>query len=144
MSALEILLKLIKESEGCKLTAYKCPAGVWTIGWGATGKGVVEGLVWTQEFADEQLHNAAMSVLTSAVKASPILSTENIEKHAAIADFVYNLGIGNYRSSTLKKRVDVGDWSAAASEIQRWDKVRGKPLRGLTIRRLKEAELLLV
>ena len=47
MTALEILMKLIKESEGCKLTAYKCPAGIWTLGFGQT-KGVKEGMVWTQ------------------------------------------------------------------------------------------------
>jgi lysozyme len=51
MSALEILIKLIKDSEGCKLKAYKCPAGIWTIGYGQT-KGVKEGMVWTQQQAD--------------------------------------------------------------------------------------------
>ena len=54
MSALEILMKLIKESEGCSLKAYKCPAGVVTIGWGQT-KGIKEGMVWTQQQADEDL-----------------------------------------------------------------------------------------
>jgi lysozyme len=143
MSALEILIKLIKDSEGCKLTAYQCPAGIWTIGYGYTGKDIKKGVCWTQEKADECLLTTALEVLNRLIKYSPILATTNMEKQAAIADFVYNLGIGNYSSSTLKKKVDVGDWIAASSEIKKWDKAAGKVLKGLTIRRQKEAALLL-
>jgi lysozyme len=142
MSALEILIKLIKESEGCKLTSYKCPAGIWTIGYGQT-KGIKEGMVWTQNQADEDLVKTALEVLNRAIKYSPLLAAVNMEKQAAIADFIYNLGVGNYANSTLKKKVDVGDWAAAASEIKRWDKAAGKVLKGLTVRRAKEAALLL-
>jgi lysozyme len=142
MSALEILIKLIKESEGCKLTSYKCPAGIWTIGYGQT-KGIKEGMTWTQNQADEDLVKTALEVLNRAIKYSPILATVNMEKQAAIADFIYNLGVGNYATSTLKKKVDVGDWVSAASEIKRWDKAAGKVLKGLTVRREKEAALLL-
>lgn len=142
MSALELLIKLIKESEGCKLTSYKCPAGIWTIGYGQT-KGIKEGITWTQNQADEDLIKTALQVLNQAIKASPILATVNMEKQAAIADFVYNLGIGSYTSSTLKKKVDANDWISAAVEIKRWDKAGGKVLKGLTIRRNKEAELIL-
>jgi lysozyme len=142
MSALEILIKLIKESEGCKLTSYKCPAGIWTIGYGQT-KGIKEGMTWTQNQADEDLVKTALEVLNRAIKYSPILATVNMEKQAAIADFIYNLGVGNYATSTLKKKVDAGDWVSAASEIKRWDKAAGKVLKGLTVRREKEAALLL-
>ena len=142
MSALEILIKLIKESEGCKLTSYKCPAGIWTIGYGQT-KSIKEGMTWTQNQADEDLVKTALEVLNRAIKYSPILATVNMEKQAAIADFIYNLGVGNYAISTLKKKVDVGDWVSAASEIKRWDKAAGKVLKGLTVRRAKEAALLL-
>ena len=142
MSALEILIKLIKESEGCKLTSYKCPAGIWTIGYGQT-KGIKEGMTWTQNQADEDLVKTALEVLNRAIKYSPILASVNMEKQAAIADFIYNLGVGNYATSTLKKKVDVGDWVSAASEIKRWDKAAGKVLKGLTVRRAKEAALLL-
>jgi len=142
MSALELLIKLIKESEGCKLKAYKDCVGVITIGYGQT-KGIKEGMVWTQNQADEDLIKTALEVLNQAIKASPILATVNMEKQAAIADFVYNLGIGSYTSSTLKKKVDVGDWISAAVEIKRWDKAGGKVLKGLTIRRNKEAKLIL-
>jgi lysozyme len=142
MSALELLIKLIKESEGCKLKAYKDCIGVVTIGWGQT-KGIKEGMVWTQNQADEDLIKTALEVLNQAIKASPILATVNMEKQAAIADFVYNLGIGSYTSSTLKKKVDANNWISAAVEIKRWDKAGGKVLKGLTIRRNKEADLIL-
>ena len=55
MSALAHAVALIKRWEGCVLRAYKCPAGVWTIGWGATGPDIVEGLRWTQAQADDRL-----------------------------------------------------------------------------------------
>jgi lysozyme len=144
MSALEILLKLIRDSEGCKLTAYQCPAGVWTVGYGYTGTDIKKGVCWTQEKADECLLVTAMGVLNQAIKASPILATANMEKQAAIADFIYNLGIGNYSKSTLKKQVNAGNWLAASSEIKKWNKAAGKELKGLIVRRQKEADLLLM
>jgi lysozyme len=142
LTALELLTNIIKEFEGCRLEAYLCPAGKYTVGWGATGKDIVKGTKWTQEKADNKLHDMALQTLHEAIDASPILSYQSFEKQAAIADFVYNLGITRYRSSKLKKRVDAGDWNSAAGEILRWDKVNGKPLAGLTRRRKKECELL--
>lgn len=143
MTALEILLDLIKQFEGCKLTAYKCPAGVWTIGYGATGAGIKEGTVWTQQQANEALLETALNCLHTAIRLSPILRDESIYKQAAIADFIYNLGAGNYLKSSLKLRVDQSNWVNAVFEIKKWDKVKGVPLKGLTKRRAKEAELIL-
>jgi lysozyme len=142
MSALEILIKLIKDSEGCKLKAYKCPAGIWTIGYGQT-KGIKEGMVWTQQQADEDIIKTALQAFNEAIKSSPILSTANMEKQAAIADFVYNLGITNYNKSTLKLRVDKGDWVSASTEIKKWNKSNGNVLKGLVTRRQLEADLLI-
>jgi len=142
MSALEILIKLIKDSEGCKLKAYKCPAGIWTIGYGQT-KGINEGMVWTQQQADEDIIKTALQAINEAIKASPILATANMEKQAAIADFVYNLGITNYNKSTLKLRVDKGNWVSASTEIKKWNKSNGIILNGLVKRRQLEADLLI-
>ena len=141
MSPFKMLAQLIKDSEGCKLTAYQCPAGVWTIGYGCTGADIKKGLVWTQEQADAELDILAHDVLRQACKASPNLTTPS--RQAAIGDFIYNLGIGNYKKSTLKKYVDQNNWLAAAGEIKKWDKAGGVTLKGLTIRRKKEADLLL-
>jgi len=142
MNSLKVLTQLIKDSEGCKLTAYQCPAGVWTIGYGCTGIDIKKGLVWTQAQSDAELDILAHGVLSSAIKSSPTLTSPN--RHAAIADFIFNLGIGNYSKSTLKKYVDQSNWLAAAGEIKKWDKANGIPLNGLTIRRKKEADLLLL
>ena len=143
MTALEILMKLIKESEGCELKAYKCPAGIWTLGHGQT-KGIKEGVVWTQQQADDDLLATAMDVIAQALKASPVLVKETMQRQAAISDFIYNLGLGNYNKSTLKLRVGQRNWISAATEIKKWNKAGGVVLKGLTIRRNKEAELLLV
>ena len=146
MSNIENLTQLIKDSEGCRLSAYQCPAGVWTIGYGCTGIDIKKGLVWTQEQADAELDILALDALTKAMKASPVLELEDTpsNKLIAIADFIFNLGIGNYKKSTLKKYVDQKNWFAAAGEIKKWDKANGVTLKGLTIRRKKEADLFLL
>lgn len=143
MSALEILLKLIKDSEGCVLSAYQCPAGVWTIGYGCTGTDIKKGLTWTQAQADAELDISAHDVLNKACKTSPNLILASPSKNAAIGDFIFNLGIGNYSKSTLKKYVDQNNWLAASGEITKWNKAGGVALKGLTVRRKKESELLL-
>ena len=101
-------------------------------------------MAWTQQQADDDLIKTALAVLDRAIKYSPILATVNMEKQAAIADFIYNLGVGNYAKSTLKKQVDAGNWMAASFEIKKWNKAAGKELKGLTVRRQKEAELLVL
>jgi len=142
MKTKEILAALIKDSEGCKLTAYLCPARKWTIGFGQTGKDIVEGLKWTQRQADEALDATIDKVLADMFKASKSLLDESPAKQAAIADFIYNLGITNYKKSTLKMFVDSRQWEHARMEILKWNKGGGKVLRGLDIRRQKEASLL--
>ena len=59
MSALEILLKLIRDSEGCKLNSYKDCIGIWTLGYGQT-QGIKQGMTWTQQQADDDLIKTAM------------------------------------------------------------------------------------
>jgi lysozyme len=142
-------LELIKKHEGCHkrqkdgtLVAYLCPAGVWTIGWGSTGPLIVEGTIWTQEEADAALTKEVKRIIKRVVKLSPSI-TGSDTKIAAITSFVYNLGEGAYKSSTLKKRIDAKDWISAVAEIKRWDKAKGKVLPGLVTRRKDEADLLL-
>lgn len=142
MKTLEILLPLIKESEGCSLKSYQCPAGIWTIGYGQTGPEVCKGLTWTQAHADKMLAAMAQTALAQALHASPTLSVESAGRQAAIADFIFNLGIGSYLKSTLKLRVDQSNWASAQTEIKKWDKAGGKVLAGLTTRRNKEAALM--
>lgn len=146
MTAVEILIDLIKRSEGCKLKAYKCPAGVCTIGYGITGPDIIEGLTWTQEQADQALTDAAYHVLDEALYQSKNLRSATESQKAAIADFVYNLGVGAYRASSVKRCIDASDFQEAKHVIMKWNKARinGKltELPGLTKRRQAESDLL--
>jgi lysozyme len=79
---------------------------------------------------------------SQVAKLSPSLLKTEPRRYAAIISFAYNCGVGNYRVSTLKKRVDSGDWEGAQEEIMKWNKAAGRVLAGLTKRRQAEASLL--
>lgn len=130
---------LVKQFEGCVLTAYQDIAGVWTIGYGHTGKDVHEGLIWTQAQADETLQHDLAAAQALLGLYSPGLENGPL---AAITDFVFNLGIGNYRTSTLCKCVNAQDWEGAKAQIVTWDHSNGKVIPGLLRRREAEAALL--
>lgn len=126
-------------------TAYPDPASggdPWTIGYGSTGKGIVKGTVWTQEQALEALEDHLRYFLKGLYLLSPSLRLQPVKRVAALLSFVYNLGLGAYRVSTLKKRVDAGDWAGAREEIVKWDKASGKVMKGLTRRRQAESKFL--
>lgn len=135
------LLRLIKAFEGCRLKAYLCPAGVWTIGWGSTGPDVQRGVVWDQATADVRLNRDAAKYVALALKLSPVLAASP-DKLAAIADFCYNLGPARYKASTLRRKVNAQDWNGAAKELQKWVWGGGRKLPGLIKRRAVEAQLL--
>lgn len=137
--ALLPLLALIKTFEGCRLTPYLCPAGILTCGWGATGAGVFPGVVWTQDQANLRLNRDAALFLTGTKALCPDLYGARL---GAIADFSYNLGLGKLRSSTLRKRLNNGEFDKAVDELRRWNKAAGRILPGLVRRR--EAEILLL
>ena len=80
--------------------------------------------------------------MTKVLQMSPRLLLAEPRRLAAVVSFAYNCGLGNYRISTFKKRVDAEDWVGAAHEILRWNKAAGRVLPGLTRRRKAEAELL--
>ena len=128
---------------GC--VAYPDPgtgAQPWTIGWGSTGPGIVEGTVWTAQQAEEAL-DAHIAEFTRGVLAlSPGLAQEPARRLAAIISFAYSCGLGNYRISRLRKRVDAKDWEGACEQILRWNRAAGRVLKGLTRRREAEAAFL--
>lgn len=132
-------LALIKSFEGCKLTAYVCPAGVLTIGWGTTGPEVTKGLKITQAQADSWLIEDVNKFADGVDKLVTVKLTEN--QKAALTSFAYNCGLGNLKSSTLLRKVNAKDFKGAKNEFQKWDRAGGKTLPGLTRRRAAEAEL---
>src|SRR6056297_1276916 len=94
-------LKIIKESEGLRLKAYKCPAGVWTIGYGHT-KGVREGDVITEEEAEKLLQEDVMLTEQFITRiASRLKKTIDGNQFSALVSFVYNIGTGAFKRSTL-------------------------------------------
>jgi GH24 family phage-related lysozyme (muramidase) len=114
----------------------------WTIGWGCTGPDIKPGTVWTVQKAEKELYKHLEYFYYGVLRLSPSLLRASPKRIAAIVSFAYNCGLGNYRISTLKKRVDAGDWDSAAEEILRWNKAAGRVLRGLTRRRQAESLLL--
>ena len=131
-------LGLIKTFEGCKLTAYRCPAGVWTIGYGRTTN-VKPGDTCTQAQADAWLL-AEYDVFERKVRALLKVQLEP-NQLGALVSFAYNVGVGALRDSTLLKLVNAGKLQEASSQFFRWNKAGGKVLAGLSRRRAAEAEL---
>lgn len=137
-------LNLIKHYEGLSLRAYPDPGSggdPWTIGYGATGAGIKQGVVWTLEQAEARLL-ADVKRFAAAVASVVGLNTTQNEFDAMVV-FAYNVGAGALRSSTLLKLHLKGDKKGAAAQFLRWDKAKGKVMRGLTIRRKNEMELYL-
>jgi GH24 family phage-related lysozyme (muramidase) len=139
-------LALIKEFEGCKLTSYKCPAGVWTIGIGSTrysdGSPVKQGQTLASIEAAMLLLSKTLAPYEHAVNAIKVELTQN--EFDALVSLTYNIGAGNLAKSTLVKMLKADDSKAEiAKQFLRWNKANGKPLAGLTRRRNAEAELFL-
>jgi len=130
-------LDLIKQFEGLRTTAYRCSAGILTIGYGHT-HGVKTGDVITPQQADEYLREdvqiAELNVNTNI--KTPL--TQN--QFDALVSFVFNVGAGNFVKSTLLKKLNAGDYSGAADELLKWVNAGGKPLEGLRKRRTAERE----
>jgi GH24 family phage-related lysozyme (muramidase) len=114
----------------------------WTIGWGCTGPDVTKTTIWTQEKAQQELNKHLLYFYQELLKLSPSLASAPDVKVAAVISFAYNCGLGNYRISTFKKRIDAKDWTGASQEILKWNKAAGRVLPGLTRRRQAEALLL--
>lgn len=131
-----------KRLEDGRCKAYPDPAtgGVpWTIGWGSTGNGINFDTVWTEDQAQAALDNELLGKALGLLKYSPNLVNADDRKVAALVSFAYNCGLGNYRISTLRKRVEAKDWQGAAEEIVKWNKAAGRILPGLTRRRIAES-----
>lgn len=139
-------VELICRAEGCKLTAYICPAGIPTIGWGHTGKDVAPGLIWTQPQADRAF---AADLRGFAERVAAMCDRKlTANQHGALVSLAYNIGTGALAKSTLLKLHRAGKYRQAAAEFARWNKARNHkgelvPLAGLTTRRAAEAALYL-
>lgn len=133
-------LSLIKQFEACKLEAYRCPAGIWTVGFGST-EGVYDGMRITMGEALRRLQDHLLPLelqIEHLVKAP--LSQSAFD---ALCCLTYNIGIGAFEHSTLLQRLNAGDHAGAADQFLVWDRVRGAPCPGLARRRQAERALFL-
>lgn len=137
-------LNVIKKWEGLYLTAYLCPAGVWTIGWGHTD-GVHPGMSITEAQAEAFLI-ADVQWAESVIERLVTVDLNN-NQFSALVSLVFNIGEGNFRGSTALRRINAGDFTGAAEAILWWNKARVNGtltvLQGLVDRRRDEAALFL-
>ncbi len=145
-------IALIKRFEGCArqrrdglVEAYPDPGtggAPWTIGWGATRKGlhgyVSEDTVWTQQQCDERLINDLERYARDVARAIGDAPTTQSQFDAFVS-FHYNTGA--IARATLTKKHKAGDFTGAAAEFSRWNKAGGRVLKGLVRRRAQEAQL---
>ena len=138
MSASEKAYSLIRQFEGLRLTAYRCPAGVWTVGYGHTS-GVVPGMNITKEQAEEFLKKDIETAENIVNAECPNLRQCQFD---ALVPFVFNVGSGNFRKSTLLKKVKANsDDNSIMDEFLRWVYAKGVVLPGLQKRRFAEMRL---
>lgn len=134
-------INLVKQFEGFSAVPYKDTAGKPTIGYGhlikpgekfgAVSPNEAKGLLEKDVFVAEDVINRS------------VRATLNQNQFDALVSFVYNLGATNFLKSTLLKKLNIGDFTGAAKEFERWSNVDGKPSKGILNRRLKEKELFL-
>ena len=134
-------VRLVQEFEGCRLDAYRCPAGIPTIGYGATGPDIRMGMVWTQEQADARLVEDLARFAAGVERLVQVDLTDN--QFAALVSFAYNVGLGALRDSTLLRKLNAGDYLGAADQLPRWARAGGRIMPGLTRRRAAERDLFL-
>ena len=132
-----------KVKRGTEITAipYICPAGFWTIGYGHLC--TQDHPPITQDEAEAYLAQDLVKALYATLRYCPVLATEPENRLAAIVDFTFNLGAGRLQTSTLRRRVNQRDWTAAGQELRRWVYGGGKVLPGLVTRREAEVALIL-
>lgn len=144
---LAIATTLCKEFEGFRSRPYLCPAGVATIGYGTTrysdGRPVTLSDPAITRDEAEQLLDAQLrsQFLPGVLRLCPSLIAHT-QALNAIVDFAYNLGVGRLQTSTLRRRINAGDWEGAKEQLMRWTRGGGRVLPGLVRRRQAEAALL--
>ncbi|MEC9340796.1 MAG: glycoside hydrolase family protein [Pseudomonadota bacterium] len=138
-------LDLVKHFEGFYPQAYRCPAGILTIGYGHTGSDVTDGLRISPARAESLLKDDLASACVAVRERVQVPLTDN--QFAALVSFTFNCGAANLASSTLLAKLNLGDYAAVPGELNRWVKAtdpatgRKRSLPGLVRRREAEGDL---
>lgn len=139
-------LDIIHELESFSSVPYLCPSKIPTIGWGNTyyedgTKVTLNDKPISQKRGDELFSFILSKFETQILNIVKVPVNQN--QFDALVSFAYNVGIGNFKQSTLLKKLNNGDFIGASLEFEKWNKSNGKVLKGLVRRRLKEKELFL-
>ena len=139
-------LPVIVRFEGFRSRPYMCSAGVWTVGLGSTR--YLDGQpVRPTDPPITREHAYALAVeqlrreyLPAVLRLCP--GIDSYDRLAGVLSFTYNVGAGALQASTLRRRINAGDWAGAQAEMRRWCRGGGRVLPGLVKRRAIEAEML--
>jgi lysozyme len=144
--AVELAAQLCRRFEGLRLRPYLCPAGVPTIGYGNTRYLDGRAVQLTDPAIDATTANVMLLASLRGTYLPAVLQlcpgVDDARRLAALLDFTYNLGAGNLRASTLRRKVNVGDWASVPAELRKWVRGGGRVLPGLVARREAEAALI--
>jgi len=134
----DTVISRVKYWEGLYLRAYMCPGGVWTIGYGHT-RGVRSGMVCTEQQADLWLREDLGDAAGYVDKYVTVPLTVN--QRGALASFVFNIGVGSFRQSSLLTELNRGNYAVASEKFGLYVKSGGVVLPGLVKRRAGEREI---
>lgn len=135
-------MRLIKHYEGLRLSAYRDPVGILTIGYGHTGPDVFEGMTITEPEAERLLRLRLEREFEPGVRLALTARPEQHEFDAMVS-LAYNIGVAAFQNSTLARRFNAGDRLGAADQFRRWKYAGGTVLRGLERRREAERAVFL-
>ena len=136
-------IDLIKHFESYEMKAYKCPADVWTIGWGFTridGVKVKRGDSMTLEEADKELIKQ-LKIYENVVKKVIMIEKTNQNQYDSLVSLCYNIGGSSFRKSDIVQLVNSRNFIGACRIFNLWSKVAGKRSKGLLRRRMSERNL---
>jgi lysozyme len=158
MTISEAGIQLIKSFEGCHNSPYKCPADLWTIGYGRvlypdqsrlkTGERASYPLrtehnrTFSGDEIDALLEADLQRFSAGVLRLCPAAADSQCHLDALVS-FAFNVGLGNLQSSTLRMKYNRQDYAGAADEFLKWRKANGVVLRGLERRREAERALFL-
>jgi lysozyme len=144
MKTSEVGINLIKHYEGFYSTPYRCPAGLWTIGYGhVINGGRVLPTDCNRVFLKSEIDELLIADLKRFERGvslyCPVQLTQS--QFDALVSFSFNLGLGTLQRSTMRQKINRGDFKGAAKVLLQYNKAGGKVLKGLDLRRKDEARL---
>lgn len=146
MNVSDKCINMIKHHEGFVRKPYQDPIGLWTVGVGhLIGDGKKLPKEWNKEFTDEEVDNILCEDLERFEIGIQRLTKVSLTQSQfdALVSFSFNVGLGNFQSSTLRSKLNRGDYEGASNEFPKWRKAGGKILKGLVRRRADERNLFL-